>query len=163
MATTKVIDLSVELPPQYMVKQIKKFVLSFAKEKYEGTCSREHGYIVSIVKYMKTISTYLNDNTNNIMFISSFKVLCLKPEVRNKLSCVVDMLFRHGIFAQINNLKILVPASTLEDFTFNKDVFSKKKINIRKGDTINIIITEIKYEKQNYSCIGKLNFKDKGK
>ena len=160
MALQKIIELPLEISPEYMVKQIKKYVYDFAKSKYEGTCSKENGYIVSVKKYLKTVSVHLNDNSNNIMFLAKFKVLCLKPEINKKFSCVVEMIFRHGIFAQINNLKVLVPASILEDFEFNKDSFTKKNLSIKKGDTIDIIITEIKYEKQNYSCIGKLNFKD---
>jgi hypothetical protein len=53
-------------------------------------------------------------------------------------------------------MKVLVPYTTFDTFTFDNDKFTKDNRIIREGSEVNIEITMIKYEKKNFNCIGKL-------
>ena len=53
-----------------------------------------------------------------LMFI--FICLVLKPTKGMTLTGQIYMIFRHGIFANIDKIKILIPESKLNKWTFEK-------------------------------------------
>ena len=68
------------------------------------------------------------------------------------------MMFNHGIFASVDKLKVLIPQKDLIGYRFNDadKTYSKHGKNISKDDNIKVKITNIKYMKKEYSCIGVL-------
>ena len=68
------------------------------------------------------------------------------------------MIFNHGIFCEKSNLKLLIPINNLSSYNFDnkKKQFSKPGIILKKDDTIQVEITNIRYNKHNFNCIGIL-------
>ena len=73
------------------------------------------------------------------------------------------MVLQQGIFVSVEEkLNILVPFSKLDEYDFDKtdNIFKKKDEplkTIRKGDSVKVKISAIRYEKNGFNCIGTLN------
>ena len=69
------------------------------------------------------------------------------------------MIFNGGVFVIVKNkLKVLIPVSELTNYTYNvadNTFYFKDKI-LKKGDTIDISILDMKYSKKQFSCFGKI-------
>ena len=135
------------------------------------TCSREHGCVRAIDKIDTNFTSEIEADTSNIRINIKFLVERILPEVGKKINCTVHMIFNHGIFAQIGeNIKILIPATSINGQYYAQgtdgypdmpvyEIKSKKtskNSTVTKNSTIAIEITDVKYNKNRYNCIGKL-------
>ena len=69
------------------------------------------------------------------------------------------MIFQEGIFVEVSNkMKVLIRIDKMNGYKYSKtkQIFKKDEESISKGDKIEVIIEMIKYEKQNFNCIGSL-------
>ena len=155
------LDLMIELSPDHMNSNIHKVLFEKLKEKHEGTCTQKNGYIIEILEIKKINNNIINEY-GNLFFNTTCKTEILKPSVGNILNFTVNMIFNHGIFANLNNLKVLIPQSLLgntHDYDdLNKVYISKNDeySNIKIDDGISVKITDLRYLNKNYSCIGTL-------
>mgnify|MGYP001265394446 CR=1 FL=1 len=149
---------NIELTPDKLDSNINKYLLEQLKNKFTGTCSKENGYIVDIVKINKIISNTISNTSGNAVFNVECSYNTLKPEIGKVIDFKVIMISSHGIIAMINKLKIFIPCKDLVDYKFNDTdkTYSKRKKTISKDDNIKVKITNIKYMKKEYSCIGVL-------
>ena len=115
------------------------------------------GYIIMGFVLFMCLKVYQESDTFNLKCIVSTvdgNKYCVRE--RNKIQLVADLLAR-----VTNKLKILVPTNMLDEYNFQsnppKFVHKNIKKEIVKGDKINIILTDIRYNKQNYNCIGKID------
>lgn len=159
---TTTIESIVGISPEFLSKgDIKKAVRNKIDEIFLNKCYYEHGFIVKILyKSIKILENETSLTDSNINFKISFKVYVVKPEKYDKIKCKVNMIFNHGVFAGIYNLKILIPKNELKEYEFMKiddsSVFKSKKSKISVDDEVMCEITAIRYDKKQYSCIGKL-------
>tara|TARA_Y100001970_G_C13677910_1_gene576258 strand:- start:50 stop:535 length:486 start_codon:yes stop_codon:yes gene_type:complete len=158
---TKTILRSVELSPSSLHEGFLNDIYVNLCKKYKDTCTQDHGYIIDISDEIKIISNRISNNTANTIFEIEFDAILLKPKEGDTISCKVDMVYHHGIFAGINKLKVLIPENTLSkqynfDQSNEKYVNRKTKKEIKIDDMIKIQLTEVRYNKNNYICIGKL-------
>ena len=169
MSTTLIIEGNVTLTPSELRENIQELLVSKLNKKYL-TCNINYGYVYKILAVHNKYTTLIDNNSSNINFDLKFKIERILPIVNMKLNCTVHTIFNHGIFAQVEDkIKILVPSSTISDYFFQKNqsdsipasCFCKKDKSsiIKKNDTISIIITDVKYSKNRYNCIGKLSLK----
>ena len=157
---TVTISKDIELSPSSLHQGYFNDIYNNLCDKYRDTCTKDNGYIIDILDDLKLNSNRISNNTANIIFNVSFTAKILKPEIGNEIKCSVDMLSWHGIFAGINKLKVLIPENALTNYYFDqqnsKYVNKKSKSEIKNGDEITIELTDIRYTKNNYNCIGKL-------
>ena len=148
----------VEIHPMYMTSNIMEEINKNVRKKYIDTCSEKNGYILDVLSCDNIIHSGINDCSNNLFFKVKCKVQTLLPKIGKKITCSIDMIFQHGIFAGFKNLKVLIPINTLKNWNHDhtKNIFQKGKKNLKVKDSIDIEITEIRYENCKYSCIGKL-------
>ena len=150
---TTTIESIVGISPEFLSKgDIKKAIRNKIDEIFLNKCYYEYGFIVKILyKSIKILENETSLTDSNINFKVSFKVYVVKPEKYDKIKCKVNMIFNHGVFAGIYNLKILIPKNELKEYEFMKiddsSVFD---------DDVMCEITAIRYDKKQYSCIGKL-------
>lgn len=155
--------LSTFIEAEKMNNKIKETLFQSIQKKYENTCSENNGYIINIVKLNNIIDSKLSEDVQ-LHFTCNCNVNILKPSVKDQIKFKVTMMFIHGIFCQLNNLKVLIPHDQLKKFTFdskNKIYISEdKKTEIKINDEIIVEIIDIRYKKKNFNCIGKIIFKD---
>lgn len=158
-----VINGMITLYPNELHINLYETIEEKIRDKYI-VCNKEYGCVNNILKIHNNYTTHVERNSGLIKLYIKFLVERILPTVGKKLRCDVHMIFNHGIFAQIEqNIKILIPTTELHDSTFishdnehGGPVFVTPSGKIKVHDTIEIIITEVKYNKNRYNCIGKL-------
>ena len=151
------IVLSSIFKPEYLTKDYKTNLLKLYKKQYEST-GIDVGYIVEILKIIDIISTNL-DNNSQIVVESLCYCNMFKPEIGMKVTCTINMIHVNGIFVTKYDIKILVQSSN-NDYEYNNDSFKFNNERYKVGDSLDIEIINIRYDKCVYSCIGKLILKD---
>ena len=152
----KTLSLVVPLEPRYLDENIRKHIET-ALAKQIGSCTQEHGYLVKFGGF--TIKdTEISRVTADIIVRLNVKAYVLKPRVDAKYQATVSACVNgNGIYAHCHDkLKILILERNFSNSRFEngKYVFPDKTIQI--GDVVNVIIKAIKYEKNNFQCIGIL-------
>ena len=165
MSDTILIEGTVRFAPNELNHNIRQLLVEKLSAKYI-TCNINNGYIQKIVKINNKYTTLIDNNSSDIVISIKFMAQRILPTIGMKLDCVVNTIFNHGIFAQIEDkIKILIPVATMRDYSFDHSgsveapgipVFKSSTVTIGKHDTIKIIITDVKYSKNRYNCIGKL-------
>lgn len=148
-----IIQRRIYLDPKYLDQNIMNHIMNKIIEETSNECTKENGHILSVTRIVEILS---NEDT---IFTVSFEAETLKPTEGSRFTGVVCMIYKDGIFVNIaNKQKMLIPAITLKGYTFNdtsKEYFNNNLI-IKEGDEIQVIITAVRYNKQNFSCVGSL-------
>ncbi len=121
---TIVITEYIGLEPEFLSKNmLKPKILESIDEKFFGKCHSKYGFIIKIFKDTVIIlENYISSIDNNVNFKVEFNAQIILPEVGQVIKCKVDMIFNHGIFASIHNLKLLVPKTQLSKYEFTTNV-----------------------------------------
>ena len=86
----------------------------------------------------------------NIRVFCECDMIILK--IGNILKCQIHMIHNSGVFVNLFNIKILVPHKNNFSCENNKLTVNNKLYV--KDDWIDVKITNIRYEKKKYSCLG---------
>ena len=143
---------TINYPPRLLKKGYKQELLNLYRNKY-NTKSIKNGYIININNIVDIISTIL-DNNNNIIVKSLCDCNIFTPTIGLQTMCNIDMIHINGIFVSKYNIKILIVSD--ESYTYNNNTFIYKDTIYSKNDQINVELTNIRFEKNIYTCIGKL-------
>ena len=109
----------IELTPDKLDSNIYQSLSEELSNKFTGTCSKENGYIVSIVKINKIISNTISNTSGNAVFNLEYICNSLKPAIEKIINFKVIMISNHGIIAMINEMKVFIPKKDLKDYKFN--------------------------------------------
>lgn len=113
------------------------------KEKYRFTCSKQYGYILDVLSIEKIIDSSISIYNGNVILKCEIKVENLLPTIDMIIKGNVQKIYNQGILIVIKEcMKIFIPKDNL---------ISSLKIN----DEIIVNITEIRFFKGKYDCIGK--------
>ena len=148
-----VIERRVYLEPKYLDSNLHSHLLQKLRDSIVGECTKEYGHILSITKITEILS---NEDT---VFTLRFEAKTLKPEIGKILEGKVCMIFKDGIFMKIaDKQKLLIPSLSLKDYTYDEEScsYTKEKNIITLNSVIKAKITAVKYDKQNFSCVGTL-------
>ena len=151
----------IEVEPQYMNNKIRDTIHQKVSEKFVNTCNQRDGYILKIDPKFTIINSGFNDCSSNMFFKINTQIEVLFPKYKSQVECQINMIFRHGIFAGQNELKVLIPDDTISDYKYSEkdSCYVHKKdrnLEIKNGMNILVEITETRYENRKFSCIGKL-------
>jgi DNA-directed RNA polymerase subunit E'/Rpb7 len=122
-------------------------------------CDDTYGYILKIYKKIHILGNSVSSATSDVFFHVEFCIKAMKPNKGDEYTGKVCMIFSNGVFVQVEGkMKVLIPSTKLTSYTYNKDTnsFQKKRSSIKVGDELEVVIDLVKYEKQNFSCIGSL-------
>ena len=144
-------------------ENIKSEILKQIRNIYVNNCTKEYGYIIKI-KGMKILSNSINNVTGNIIFNLIYKAEVLKPYVGKIIETQINMIGEEGIFVSTKNLlKILLPADKLLKtkwvYDFSTQSYTNKitKNKMFGGDELQVEITNVRYNRKQFVCIGKPN------
>ena len=142
--------------PEYINSMIFEQLLYELKSLCVNECSKDVGYIMNVIKIIKIIDNYINMDSN-VVFDIKFEAEVLVPKNDKVFQGQVCMIFEEGIFVDImNKMKILIPATSLTDYVFNKNMFIKGKSVIKENNTVTIKIIAFQYNNQEFNCFGTL-------
>ena len=123
-------------------------------------CTKEYGYIQSIVQILSYKTNIISRTNGHCCFTVTYTMDTLKPEIYNIYKCQIEILSQHGIISQFNGIKELVPQDAVKDWHFN----ANKKKYIHKildksmyvGEWITVKLIKIRFDKNIFQCIGEI-------
>ena len=150
---TVLIQRRVCIEPRFLDRNIMDHLLHKVSEDVKNECTREHGYILKVLRVTRIISS------EGTVFILEIEAETFRPTGGKRTQGEICMVYKDGIFINIlGKQKMLIPTSTLPEHTFLEDqrVFVIGDLRIGVGDTIDVIVTAAKYANGNFSCFGSL-------
>jgi DNA-directed RNA polymerase subunit E'/Rpb7 len=166
-----IIQQLVSLDAKYLDHNLPIHLLNRVRELFEKKCVKKYGYVLEIQSLSSVNGNIISSGTSRANFDVSFNALTLKPEKGSEFEGTVCMCLESGVLVQIQNvMRVLIPDQQLEllGFTFDNvaKIFARsvngKVSTVEAGMLVNVKITQIKYEKRQFHCIGKLMGPDLG-
>lgn len=152
-----VIQKNICIDPEYLNENILDNIHKKICEKFLNKCDQEHGYIIKIYPRIEIVKNVISNTSSGVFFTVKFGIKCLKPVLGNKYKGIVCMVFPNGIFVEVEEkLKILIPNNKMKKYKYINDIYTDNKEKICQGVEVELEIEMIRYEKQNFNCIGKL-------
>lgn len=149
----------VSIASRYLDSDIKDHIFDKLKKTMEGKCTFNSGYIIEVKRIVALGENRIGCANSLVIFEVTYEADILKPEKGHHMSGNVCMVFQHGIFVNVcGKMKVLVPAASMNAYTYSPDEnsFKSPDNDILHGVEIKIEIVMTKYEKKQFSCIGKL-------
>lgn len=144
------------LDPVCLDQNILEHLFDKIRESTENECTKEYGYILSVDRLVEIKDNYVSAANSDIVFEVSFEAQTLKPDIGTKLTGVVCMVVKHGVFLSVRDkMKVLVPM-TGYNFDSENNCYTKDDVIIQNGDILSVQIVGSKYSKQSFSCYGSL-------
>lgn len=156
----QIIKQKVSIDAMYLDKDIEHNILLKLKKTMEGRCTFDNGYIITVNKIINVGSNTIGSANSLIIFDITYEANTLRPEKGVVLSGKVCMVFKHGIFVDIcGKMKVLVPSNFIEGYEYQQDSnsFTFLESIIKNDVEVSVDIVDMKYDKKQFSCIGKLN------
>ena len=151
------IEKVVCVEPKYLNENLLSHLRAQLKKEFIGKCDEKHGYISDIGSNIKIVKNKLSRATKGVFFHLKFGIKAVKPKINQDYEGEVCIVFEYGILANIlGKIKVLIPKESIQDFIFSKGVYSKGEEVITKNSKIIVNINKMKYENQNFECIGNL-------
>lgn len=161
MTTVKVTE-TIYMEPSTLCSNLKTLIKRALIARMDGKCDQTYGYILGVEDGIKIKNNTVSSASDGVFFTVEFKIKALKPKIGDEFKGTVCMVFEQGIFVEVENkMKVLIPTEKMTGFKYSKSKERFKstgapKKYISRGDGITVILDKIKYENQNFSCIGSL-------
>lgn len=155
----QLITQEVSIESRYLDSDIKDHILDKLKKTMEGKCTLNSGYIIEVKKVTSLGENKIGCANSLVIFEVTYEAGILKPEKGQYMSGKVCMVFQHGIFVDVcGKMKVLIPSASMDEYTYSSDenAFESTCNTIVQGVELEIEIVMTKYEKKQFSCIGKL-------
>lgn len=148
-------DTKIYIEPKFFNSKIREHITDKVKEKMFRMCIDNLGYVMDVSK----INTIKNIHSN--LFVVNSELTLFKPEKDSIYDGIVRMIFKEGIFAEINDIqKVLIPTSYISDtYEYNDNIFRCKKDTekiITTDTKLRVKLTTIKYYSNKFNCIGQI-------
>jgi DNA-directed RNA polymerase subunit E'/Rpb7 len=154
------IDVHIYLVPDEICKDYNKFLLQKVKDIYEKHAFEEHGIIYKVNKVNKIKSNTISDIGTSILFLVEIDIDRYLPKQDDNLYLPINKICPYGIFFLENKIRILIPSSSLNGYEMKKResyyYIEKDCVEIRENGEIKLRLTEVRFEKDGFSCLGVL-------
>ena len=155
----QLITHKVSIEPMYLDSNIKDHILNKLKKTMTGKCTLNNGYIIEVKRIVNIGENRIGCAKSLIIFNVTYEAEILKPQKGQCIRGKVCMIFQNGIFVDVcGKMKVLIPIASMKEYTYSsiENSFKSSNNTIVTGVDINIEIVMTKYEKKQFSCIGKL-------
>jgi DNA-directed RNA polymerase subunit E'/Rpb7 len=158
-----IIKQKVYIEPSKLDCNIEDHVFSKLKSSMEGICTSDHGYIISVNKLLAIADNSVGTEGTFIIFNVTYEADTITPFKGLEVTSTVCMVFDQGILSLLHDkIKIFIPNTSLKSYLYKElddepsFVNKKSKKVITNNSEILVEIVIVKYEENNFSCIGKL-------
>lgn len=152
------IKVKVEMMPEQINHQWKLYLFSQLCQKYQGKCTRDDGYIVQVKKILKIYDQYVTIH-GKILFFLEILTECILPKIGDCIDVTIDMIFSHGVFCHHKMLRMMMPFVKCKPLQFRQEFSTNSLFHpytkqiMRKGDVMRVLIDDVRFENDFYSCI----------
>jgi DNA-directed RNA polymerase subunit E'/Rpb7 len=154
-----IIEKVFSLESRYLNENLRENLLNKIRQDTIGKCDEKYGYITKIYNKINIVENTISTSCPMAFFRVKFGADTIKPEVNSEYEGKVCMIFSSGIFVEVfEKIRVLIPCDKLKNYKFDKlnNTFVKDDKIITMGDKLNIVITMVQFQKQNFNCIGSL-------
>lgn len=159
----KLITYITLVPPEIMSSSWKQHLFEIICKQLTGRCTKEHGYITQVREISRILSQQIDRTNGHVRFHVELYVSVIYPSIGLKVNVTVEMISAHGIFCFYRMLRMMLPFSKCNGFLIKQDfsmtyaIHPSTKKTIKKTDIIPIIINDVRFENDLYSCIVSLD------
>jgi DNA-directed RNA polymerase subunit E'/Rpb7 len=148
------IVVNVSIQPHSLGEDIMS-VINKEITKKVGTCTQENGYILSIQK-ISDVDSMISRASGEIIVRATVRAETFKPEVGKTYKASVSSCVNgNGIYLHYKDrVKILVMERMMEKYSYKDGAYTNGEKTINIGDDVDVTIKAVKYEKNNFQCIG---------
>jgi len=156
------IPVEISLKPDMLDHDYKNHMMKVLKTKYEKSCIADWGYIIEILAIRKILTDEIGSIIPTAKLLLETDMTVFLPTVGMEFNMCIDLIFTHGIFAQRDKIRILIPITSMEGWTIVKDFTSHRLVNTKEhqtlkiNDNVQVRLVDVRFEKNGYSCIGEL-------
>lgn len=161
----QIISVNVLLEPSHL-KNVKATLMDKVSSTLKNKPFEEYGIITDIKEIVSVKNQEISEISTHINMIVDVSVEYYKPAIGNILKFPIKKIFNYGLFFSEHEMRILIPISTIPDkWKLEKEdenyilVCQKNENEIEKlriNNVVSIEITDIRFEKNGFSCIAKL-------
>lgn len=143
----------ISIRPQYL-GDVKGRLRQKIEQMMVGKCTKSLGYVVGVGDDIKIIDNKIPASSSDIKYNVEFEVKTLLPQEGQWHKGLVDQIWDEGMFVTVHNL--LKISMDMEDYDHDPDTnsFVVDGIKVSCGDTVNVRIDMIRYEAENFQCVG---------
>lgn len=118
-------------------------LLDHFRRRYENTCTKECGYILGVLNVHKVLRRRLSAYNGNLIAECEINVRCLRPHIGQRVQGLVRQVFAQGMIVWVHEcMKVFLP-------------HSGTPLPARVDDLVSLEITQTRFQKGRYDCIGK--------
>lgn len=141
-----VIPKTIEFIPDLNSKSVDlRMVLAEMKKNVEKTCCQKHGFILEVIAVKSILSNKLSMYNGKLILDCLIEIEHLLPHPNAIVSGVIQQKFPQGLIVLVKNcMKSFVPCVESDLST------------LEVGDEIEFEISQIRFQKGKYDCIGDL-------
>lgn len=155
----------IPLESRYLDSNIIENLLTKINRTMLGKCYKDHGYILHIYGIKSVKDNYISSAQSTSIFDVIFSVETLHPKKDLEISGKVIQLFSAGLIIKVKNvLKVFVGLANLQEngykFDGSRNVFFNEDDIISTDNEINLKISVVRFENNEFKCIGLLNKKN---
>lgn len=157
--TERTITEKICLEAKYLGPNLLENIQKKIKTKMLGHCDREYGYVIDAGNDIKILDNMISSTSSGVFFVIQFTVRSLKPSIGDVFRGKVTMFIEKGVLLEVENLmKVFVSREKMGKYKYSKSkqMYKKGSSTIEIGSMIDVIISDIAYEKRNFNCIASL-------
>jgi DNA-directed RNA polymerase subunit E'/Rpb7 len=169
-----IISSKINLDPVFLDSNIKNHIFSIIEKEYKDKCFKEYGFILNIIRIISFNENCILNTNSKIIFNVIFEVENLKLNINDEISGKILYLDKNCVLFTISKIKdiakVLIPSYNMNGYIYSGDNKSidrindekfyvhkdNSKIKYKKGDTIKAIITNLRYNNNNFDYIASL-------
>src|SRR3990167_7256195 len=163
-----IIEQQISIDASKLDYQLPQHLFDRVKSLYENQCFKKFGYITKVNSLLAVRDNVISSASSRALFDVKFDVSTLRPELGATFKGEVCLCSDIGVLVQIKSdltdvFKILITSHTLRGsrgYVFDDiaRIFISKdgKTTIEPGSSIEVVITQIKYENREFKCIGRV-------
>jgi DNA-directed RNA polymerase subunit E'/Rpb7 len=154
-------DRCIEVPPIFLNSKLKENVIKLIENL--NLCNQKDGYVSEICDIKNMESIGISRHTNFPIIRVQFSAITIKPEVGKVYQCNILQIYSYALVLEYNGpVKIIIPEIYFKSkYTYcNSELISENGQIVRIGDTLAVLLQDVKYSKGVFNCIASLNPKD---
>jgi DNA-directed RNA polymerase subunit E'/Rpb7 len=156
MQKTVEIKKTLCVDPSVMDSNLIRTIVVLYRKKYEKTCDENDGYIISI-DGLKDLTNIISKDSQHIHFSAILTATVVKPEKGQVITFKPSLIMQKGIFGKIYDMiSLFVPDEYMKEWKYKDDSFvhnDNEERKITKGEPIEAIINDIKFNSTKYNCV----------
>lgn len=137
----QLIEATVEYIPD--LQQVDHNLLVYFQRQLEGTCTKNHGFIVRVLGVERVLNRTLSIYNGKLIVRANVEVECFLPRAGLQVPGVIQQVFPQGLIVWVAEcMKSFVPLPRASPFT--------------RGTPVHVTLSQLRFQKGRYDCIATL-------